>query len=114
LQCHHATKEIAIAAGVALSAMTAVPAHAYALAGLPLCDAPAHSVHDADYFMARYSRVLEAGPLSFLYEGIAMADAAGLNFDPHPASGRLGDVTFDNFQSSAGSGYLSNTHFRHK
>jgi hypothetical protein len=94
--------------------MAAMPAHAHALAGFPLRHARAQGIDDADDFMAGHAGILQAWPLAFFHDRIAVADAAGLHFDPHPAGARLGNVTFNEFKSSARAGNLGNTHFSHK
>ncbi len=81
-----------------MSAMTAVPADSHALAGFPLRDTRAHGIHDPDHFMAGHARILQAGPVAFLDQRIAVADATGLDFDPHPAGARLGNFTFNDFK----------------
>jgi hypothetical protein len=42
-----------------------------------------------------------------------VADAAGLDFDPHAAGVWLRNLTFNNFKRSARSGDLGNAHFWH-
>ena len=98
LERHLATKEIAAAAGIAMTTMTAMPANAHALARFPLRDTRAHGIHDPDDFMARHARILQARPVTFLDQRIAVADATGLDFHPHPAGARLGNFTFNDFK----------------
>ena len=111
---HRAAEEIAVAAGIAQTAMSAVPAHAHALAGFPLRHARAHGIHHAHDFMAGHTRILDARPVAFLHQRIAVADAAGLDFDPHLAGGGLWNFTFNDFKRSAGAGDLGSAHFWHK
>jgi hypothetical protein len=94
--------------------MTSMPADADALAGFELCHACAHGIENADDFVAGHTRILDAGHMTFLCERIAMADAAGLDFDPHLAGTRLGNFAFNDFKRPAGTGNLDSTHFRHK
>src|ERR1700679_3709036 len=87
LQRHRAAEEISVAAVVAFTAMSAMPAHADALARLPLSDARAHGIHHADEFVPGHARIFDAWPMTFLHQRIAVANAARLDFDPHPAGG---------------------------
>jgi hypothetical protein len=93
--------------------MAAVPAHAHALARLPLRNASAHRIHYADDFVTGDAGVLQSRPVAFLYQRIAVANAAGLNFDSHLAGSWLGNFTFYNFKRSTGPDNLGNTHFWH-
>jgi hypothetical protein len=43
-----------------------------------------------------------------------MADSAGLDFDPHPAGDRLGNLAFNNFKRPGRSGDLRGAHLWHK
>jgi len=81
-----------------MAAMTAMPADAHALARFPLPSTRTHSIHDPDHFMAGHARILQARPVAFLHQRIAVADATGLDFDPHPAGARLGNFTFNDFK----------------
>jgi len=94
-----------------MAAMTAMPAHADALARFPLRTAGADGIHDPDDFMAGNARILQAGPMAFLDQGIAVADATGLDFDPHLAGARFGDWAFYDFKRSARAGDLRGAHF---
>jgi hypothetical protein len=42
-----------------------------------------------------------------------MADAAGFNFDPDLVAGGFGDISFDEFEITAGLADLDSFHFRH-
>jgi hypothetical protein len=57
---------------------------------------------------------MDAGPLAFLDERIAMADAAGLHFEAHLAGARLGNITFNQFKRFSRTANLGSTHFWHK
>jgi len=78
--------------------MTAMPAHAHALARFPFRNTRTHGIHDPDHFMAGHTRISQARPVAFLDQRIAVADAAGLDFDPHPVGARLGNFTFNDFE----------------
>ena len=109
-----AGEEIAAAAFIAMAAMFAMPADADALAGFPFRDARADGVDDADDFVAGDAGILNAGEQAGFGNGIAMANAAGLDFDPDGAGTGLGNFAFDEFKGSVGFGNLSSAHFWHK
>jgi hypothetical protein len=81
--------------------MAAVPAHANALAWFPLSDASTDCVYDADHFVAGHARILDSRPLTFFDERVAVADAAGLNFDSYLAWTGLWNFTFNQFERPA-------------
>jgi len=108
-----AIHEIAAAAGVAGEIMTAVPSDARALAGFPVSDVGAYSVDATGDFVSGNTWILEAGPMAFLYERVAVTDTAGLDFDPDLLAGGFGNVSFDEFEITAGLADLDSFHFRH-
>lgn len=59
------------------------------------------------------ARVLETGPVTFDDERIAVADAAGLDFDPHRTGAGRWDFAFDDFKGTVGTGDLGDTHLGH-
>jgi hypothetical protein len=93
--------------------MTAVPSDADALAGFPVGDVGAYGVDVPGDFVSGNARVLDTGPITFLHEHIAVADAAGLDFDPDLVAGGIGNVSFDEFEITAGLAHLDSFHFRH-
>jgi hypothetical protein len=108
-----AENEIAAPAGIASETMAAVPSDADALAGFPVRNVGADSVDAAGNFMSRNAWILDAGPMAFFYERVAVADAAGLDFNPDLAAARLGNISFNEFESTAGFADLDSLHFRH-
>ena len=48
-----------------------------------------------------------------LVSDVAVADAAGLDLDPHGAGPGVGDRAFDEFEGPAGAGHLDGAHGRH-
>jgi hypothetical protein len=108
-----AENEIATAAGIASEIMTAVPSDADALAGFPVCYISADGIDAAGDFVSGNARVLDTGPITFLHEHIAVADAAGLDFDPNLVACGIGNVSFDKFEITAGLADLDSFHFRH-
>ena len=64
-------------------------------------------------FVSGHTRILKAGPETFFYEGIAVADPAGFDFDADLVASGLGNVSFDEFEIAAGLGNLDGFHFWH-
>ncbi len=94
--------------------MPGVPTDTDALAGGPTRgDVIADGVDHADDFMARHARVLDAGHVAFLGEGVAVADAAGLDLDPYGTRTGLGDGAFDELEWAARFGNLYGAHACH-
>jgi hypothetical protein len=58
-----------------------------------------------------HARILDAGALAFFHHGIAVADAAYLDFDAHLVAGGLRDGSFYEFETTSGIGYLDCFHF---
>jgi hypothetical protein len=108
-----AVNEIAAAAGIAGEIMTAVPSNSYALARLPVRYVGADGIDAAGDFVSGNAWILDAGPIAFLYERVAVADAAGFDFDPDLVAGGFGNVSFDEFEITAGLADLDSFHFRH-
>src|SRR6266851_4707046 len=108
-----AVDEIAAAAGIAGEIMTSVPSDADTLAGFPVGDVGADGVDAASDLVSGNARILEAWPIAFLYQHVAVADAAGFDFDPDLVAGGLGDVSFYEFEIATGFGDLDGLHFRH-
>ena len=106
-------KEIAAPAWVAMAAMTTMPTHAHPLPRFPLRHTGAHTIHQAHYFMAWYTRILQARPMTFLHQRIAVANPTRLNFNPHPAGRRLRNFTFNDFKRTARTGDLRGAHCWH-
>jgi hypothetical protein len=93
-----AVDEITAAARFALEAMPSVPAYANALSGLPLRHVGADLIDAAGNLVSGYAGILNARPKTFFHQRVAVANAAGFNFDANlPASG-LGDRTLDDFK----------------
>jgi hypothetical protein len=105
-----AVNKVAAAARVAGKTMTTVPAHADALARLPLSYVGADAVNASGDFVAGDAGILKAGPASFLYDCVAVADAAGFDFDAYLGGAGLWRRAFDDFEISAG---LADLHYFH-
>jgi hypothetical protein len=83
-----AQHEIATAAGIAHQTVTAMPAHAHALSGLPQSDVGTPGVDAPGNLMARHTRILNSRPVPFFYECIAMTNPTGFALDTNlPAAG---------------------------
>jgi hypothetical protein len=108
-----AANEIAAAAGIAGKTMASVPSNSDALSGFPVCNVGADGVDAARDFVAGNAWILEAGPMAFFYERVAVADAAGFDFNPDLAAGGLGNVPFDEFEITASFADLDGFHSRH-
>src|SRR5262249_47997641 len=103
------------AAVVAGEAVPGVPPDADALAGLPpLRDVLSHGVDHADHLVPRDAREGDAGPEALLSHRVAVADAAGLNLDPHGPWSRAGDGALAELEGPAGARDLGDTHRGHE
>jgi hypothetical protein len=90
--------------------VAAVPADADSLPRLPSRNALTDGVDDSGDLMSWDPRVLDAWPQSLLGHGVAVADAARFDFDPHlPRAGRR-DFTFHYFEWSIRANNLHSTH----
>jgi hypothetical protein len=107
-----AGNEFAAAAGFAGKAMAAMPTDSNALAALPVRDIGADGVDAAGDFVSRNARILDAGPMAFFHHGIAMANAAGFDFDADLVADGIGDGSFYEFEIASGFGYLDCFHLR--
>jgi hypothetical protein len=108
-----AENEIAAAAGIASETMAAVPSDADALAGFPVGDFRADSVDAAGDLVSGNAWILDARPMAFFYEDVAVADAAGFDFNPDLAATGVRNVSFDEFEIAAGFADLDSFHSRH-
>src|SRR5208282_4534041 len=105
--------EIAAAAGIASEIMTSVPSDSDALAGFPVGNVSADGVDAAGDFVSGNARILDARPIAFLDQRIAVADATGFNFNSDLTAAGFGNVSFDEFEISAGFADLDSFHLRH-
>ena len=108
-------RNLQVAASVAMTAYVRhVPSHTNArLPGCHVGHALAHGVRRADDFDARArARYSGRSQRPFLHQRIAMADAAGLDFDPRPARGRATEISRSTISKRPpGPGDLSSAHF---
>jgi hypothetical protein len=103
--------EIAAPAWITYEAVPSMPAHADTLAGLPLRHVWADGVHAPCNFVPWYAGVLQPGPKSFFHQHVTMTNAAGFDLDANLSASGLRDGTLNQFEVTAGSGYLDNSHF---
>jgi hypothetical protein len=108
-----AENEIAAAAGIASETMAAVPSDADALAGFPVRNVGADSVDAAGDFVSGNAWILDARPMAFFCESVAVADAAGFDFNPDLGAAGFGNISFDEFEITSGFADLDSLHFRH-
>ena len=87
-----------------------MPANADALSGLPLRDVGADGVDASGDLVAGNARILHARPMPFFHDRIAVAYAAGFDFDAHLSRRWLRDGTLDDFEISA---WLADLHCFH-
>src|SRR6185369_2036465 len=95
-----AKNEMAATAGVALEAVSAVPAHTHPLPGLPLRDVCPDGINAPGDFMTGDARVRNSGEPRLLYQGVAVADAASFNLDPNLGTTRLRNRALHDFEIS--------------
>jgi hypothetical protein len=105
-----AVNEVASAAGIAGETMAAVPPDSDALAGFPVGNVGTDGVDAAGDFVSGNAWILEARPMAFLYERVAVADAAGFDFNPDLIAGGFGDGSFYEFEITAGFADLDSLH----
>src|SRR5262249_24617950 len=110
---HLAVDEIAAPALLADEAVPAVPANADALAFLPVRDAGADRIDHAGNLVSRHARILQARPLPFLGEGVAVADPACFDSDAYRAAGRRRNLALHHLECCAGTRNLDDAHPRH-
>jgi len=108
-----AEHEITAAAVLAHETVTAMPAYADPLSGLPIGNVGADRVDPAGDFMTGNSWILNAGPMSFLDQSIAATDPTGFHLDTHLRTTRVGNVSLDELEGAAGFWYLHCFHARH-
>jgi hypothetical protein len=101
------------AAGIAVSAIAAAPAHSCSLASRPSGDSGSDLIDDPDDLMSRDARVSDSRVESLFSHRIAVADSAGLDFDSYRSGPGLWDITFDDFKVSPGARDLHGAHLRH-
>jgi len=90
-----------------------VPSHSDALAGFPVGNVGADGVDAAGDFVSGNAWILDAWVMAFLYERVAVADAAGFDLDADLVSAGIGNVSFDEFEITAGFADLNSLHLRH-
>jgi hypothetical protein len=93
--------------------MTAVPSDSDALAWFPVRNIGADSVDAAGDFVSGDAGILDSGPIAFLNQRVAVADAAGFDFNSDLGAAGVGNVSFDEFEVTAGFDDLNSLHLGH-
>src|SRR5581483_7076114 len=93
-----AMNEVAAAAGLAGEAMPAVPSDADALSCAPLSDFRADLIYAPGNFVTGDAGVLNAGPIALFDEFIAVAYAAGFDFDANVTARGLRNRAVHDFE----------------
>src|SRR6266478_4010076 len=106
--------EISAAAREASAVLAPVPADADALAFFPAGNAGADVVNHACDFVSGGAGILNAGPVTFFYEAVAVADATSLHANAHVPRAWVGNFAFDDFKIRAGFRHLCHFHFCHR
>jgi hypothetical protein len=91
-----------------------MPADTDTLAGFPLGYAGADGIDNANNFVARDARILQAGPKTVFDKRVTVANTTCLDSDSHPTGTRLRNLTFNNLKISARPSDLCRTHFCHR
>ena len=108
-----AEEEVAPAAGIAVTAMPAMPADPDAIADVPAEDIGADGVHDACDLMAGHTRVLDSGPEPILRQRVAVADPAGLDPHAHETGAGHRNLALDHLEGPSRPRDLNRAHLRH-
>ena len=90
-----------------------MPTHSNALAGFPVRDVGADRVDAAGDFVSGDARILDAGPMAFFHQRIAVTDAAGFDLNAHLVAGGFGDGSLYQFEIAARLCYLDCFHTGH-
>src|SRR5262249_13730113 len=88
----------------------AIPAYADPLSLLPSGDLGAQFIDDAGNFVARNPRILNSRREAFFHKHVAVANAAGLHFDPDLSSSWRRNLALDNLEIRARSWNLHRFH----
>src|SRR5262245_30035016 len=94
--------------------MSAVPADADALPSLPFDHSLSHIIDHSGYFVARDTRVLQAGPMALFDEHVAVAETASLDFDADLVGTWVWNVPFDRLERGAWTCDLDGSHLWHR
>jgi hypothetical protein len=94
--------------------MAAVPSDADALSCPPVRNVLAHRVNGSHHLVPWHTRILYAWERAEFREGVAVADPASLDLDPHAAGSGFRNGTFNQLEGTVGALYLNGTHVRHR
>src|SRR5262249_25735897 len=105
-----AEDEVATSAGITYEAVAAMPAYTHTLTRLPVGYTLAHRIHASSNLMTWNAWVWQAGLETFFHQHIAVADAAGFDFNAHLSTSGLWDFAFNEFERALGTSNLHDTH----
>ena len=109
-RARRAIGELAFAARLTVRAVAAVPADADALAGLEDLHAGPDFLHAAGDFVPRHKGKFHPRPMALLEDRVAVANAAGVDFNENLSLPWLRFGAFDEFKGTTGLGDLSDEH----
>ena len=104
---------IAAPAGIAIAAITTVPADSDPLADRPTAHLRSERVDRADNLVSRHAGVGDPGEQPFLGDAVAVTDTAGRDLDPHLSGPGIGDIALDELERAFGVGDLGDAHLGH-
>lgn len=110
----HTADEASTTARLAIPAIPAEPPDPHALPGLPRRHIRAGGVDDAGDLVPGHAWILNARPVTFLRDRVAMTKAARLHLDAYLTRPWLRDLSFDQLQRSTGSADLHRAHCWHR
>jgi hypothetical protein len=102
--------EVAAAARITIATVSTVPADADPLTLYPALNLLSNFIDNSGNLMSRDARVLNPRPRSLLGQRVAVADAAGLDFDAHGTDAGFRGLAYDYFNGSIWFSDLRDTH----
>ena len=108
-----ARHEVTTTARITVATVSPMPADSHPLTNLPPRNARGHGIDHTGHFVSGDSRISDSWPCSLFREGVAVADSAGLDFDPHGSRSRLWNVAFNELKGSVRTSYLDGMHLWH-
>jgi hypothetical protein len=113
LGCHLAREKITPAARTAMAAVAAVPPNPDALTCAPPVDLRPYRIDSAGDLMSGNPRILNARPVAFLRQRVAVANSTRLDLHAHRAGVRLRNGALHQLKGSVGLCYLNRAHLGH-
>jgi hypothetical protein len=90
-----------------------MPAHADALAWLPLRNISPNCVNPSGNFVTRHARILQPRQEPVFHHGIAVANSAGFHLDAYLRPPRLGNGALNDLKIASRFAHLHRFHFCH-